>query len=51
MKKITRILLIIISIPVGWFLGQFLFLVIILLLQELGLDDNLFRFLDSVSLF
>jgi len=48
---ISRILLICLSIPFGWYAGQIIAFGFITLLQRFGLDDNLFRFLDAVSLF
>ena len=51
LRVISRILLILTSISIGWFLGRSIAFGTIALLQKLGLDDNLFRFLDAVSLF
>ena len=48
---ISRILLICLSITLGWYAGQIIAFGFITLLQKLGLDDNLFRFLDAVTLF
>jgi hypothetical protein len=48
---ISRILLIFLSISFGWYGGQIIAFGFITLLQRFGLDDNLFRFLDAVSLF
>jgi hypothetical protein len=48
---ISRILLICLSIPFCWYAGQIISFGFITLLQRFGLDDNLFRFLDAVSLF
>lgn len=51
MKKIKHILItLIIIIPIGWFSGQLIAIGLIKLLQNLGLDDNLYCFLDSISL-
>jgi hypothetical protein len=48
---ISRILLILVSIPIGWFAGQLIAYGFITLLQKIGLDDNLFRFFDAITLF
>jgi hypothetical protein len=51
LRVISRILLISISIPIGWFTGQLFAYGFITLLQKIGLDDNLFRFFDAIKLF
>lgn len=48
---ISRILSICLLIAFSWYAGQIICFGFITILQKLGLDDNLFRFLDSVSLF
>lgn len=48
---ISRFLLILVSIPIGWFTGQLIAYGFMAILQKFGLDDNLFRFLDAVTLF
>ena len=51
LRVISRILLILVSIPIGWFAGQLIAYGFITLLQKIGLDDNLFRFFDAITLF
>ena len=51
LRVISRILLILVSIPIGCFAGQLIAYGFITLLQKIGLDDNLFRFLDAITMF
>ena len=48
---INRILLIMISMLFGWYAGLLIACGFISTLKYFGLDDNLFRLLDAISLF
>ena len=50
-KPFIFILKIAFAIPFGWILGQLIGKGIMEVLIVLNLDDNLFRFMDAISLF
>ena len=50
-KILKYVLLTCISIPTGIVLGQVFAFCLYALLQKLGLDDDLFRFMDMITIF
>ena len=50
-KKIAKhIVLIIIAVPIGFYLGQIIAMLFISLLEFLGIDDNFYNFLEYISI-